>query len=243
MAYVAAITSTIGLDVSVIVLPHREPVLLAKMVATIDQLSRGRMIIGVGLGGNALDAAFGVTGRRVRRFTEMIEVMDAFWTQPRVAYEGDFFQLDNAVIEPKPAQKPRPPLWIGARVEPAVRRAVRIGDGWMGQGPASTALFKKNVEGVHRFLDEADRDPATFAISKRVYVAVDDDENRALRRLREWIDHRYGRPGMAEEVSVWGSRDRVMDGLQEVTNAGAEHLLINPVFDLEEHLEIFGEAL
>ncbi|MCI0830627.1 MAG: LLM class F420-dependent oxidoreductase, partial [Chloroflexi bacterium] len=93
------------------------------------------------------------------------------------------------------------------------------------------------------FLEESGRDPASFTISKRVYVAVDNDEKRAEGRLREWFGKRYGNADMASQVSVWGPTAKVTEELAKVTEAGAEMVLLNPAFDDMEHLEILAEEV
>ncbi len=127
MAYAAACTERIRLGCVVFVSTLHSPVHLAKSVATLDQLSGGRIDVGVGTGGkNRPFAAFGITGDRyVARFTEGLALMKALWTQDRVSFDGEFWQLTNAAMEPKPVQKPHPPVWIGANGETALRRAVR----------------------------------------------------------------------------------------------------------------------
>jgi probable F420-dependent oxidoreductase len=241
LSYLAAITDRIRLGVSVLVLPQREPIWLAKTVATLDQLSNGRVTLGVGLGSDSNDAAFGVGEKRVRRFVESIQLMDSFWKNDSTTLKGDHFTVEDLSMQPKPVQSPRPPVWIGARVPAAVRRAVKYGDGWMGQGSASTELFAKNAQYVQELLDAEGRDPDTFAISKRIYIAIDDDADRALKRLEAWFAHHYGRPQMAAEVSLWGSAETVYQQLDEVAEAGAQHLMLNPVFDYDEHLEALSE--
>ena len=96
---------------------------------------------------------------------------------------------------------------------------------------------------LRQFLDETDRDPATFTISKRVYVAVDNDRDRAERRLREWFGVRYKNADMASQVSIWGSLDECRNKLGEVIQAGAQHLLLNPAFDDMEHLELLAKEV
>ena len=112
-----------------------------------------------------------------------------------------------------------------------------MADGFMGAGSTSTAQFRDHVRIVREELDRRGRDPAEFPISKRVYIAVDDDADRAERRLTEWFGAWYGRAEMASEMSVWGSVEACVEGLQEVIDAGAEMLMLNPVFDYERHLE------
>jgi probable F420-dependent oxidoreductase len=239
LAWAAALTERIRLGTAVLLTPIRSPVHLAKSLATIDQLSAGRLDVGVGIGGNAkVYPAYGITAtRRVARFNEGIQLMRALWTEPRVTFRGEFWQLEDVAMEPKPHQRPHPPLWLGAHHPDALRRAVRWGQGFMGAGSASTGTFAREMGIVRTLLAEAGRAPATLDVGKRVYIAVDRDRDRAGRRLTEWFGAFYGRPELASEVSVWGSADQCVAGLREVADAGARLLMLNPVFDELEQLE------
>ncbi|OGP20841.1 MAG: hypothetical protein A2038_14785 [Deltaproteobacteria bacterium GWA2_57_13] len=246
--FAAALTSRLRLGTSVLLTVLRNPVQLAKSLSTLDHLSRGRLTVGIGLGadgsGAGNDSIFGATdGRRVRRFVEGIEVMKALWTEPGASFQGSFWRFQEVAMEPKPVQKPHPPIWFGAHREPALRRAVKYGDGWMGAGSSSTTTFIKESALLRRLLDEARRDPATFTVSKRVYIAVDDDRQRAERRLREWFAVRYKSSELASRVAVWGSRLECVDKLREIVHAGANHLLLNPVFQEMEHLELLAKEV
>jgi probable F420-dependent oxidoreductase len=245
LTYAAALSSKLRLGAAVLLTLIRNPVQLAKSLASLDQLSQGRLTVGVGIGGRHIPlAVFGLPpDRRPRRFVEGLHVMKAFWTQPLATVHGEFWRFENIPMEPKPVQKPYPPLWFGAREPIGLKRAVRHGDGWMGAGSSSSADFVQHVEQLRRLLDEAKRDPATFPISKRVYVAVDDDRRRAERRLREWFGAHYKSPTMAPRVAVFGSRSECIDKLAELVQAGAQHLLLNPVFDHVEHLELLGREV
>jgi len=112
-----------------------------------------------------------------------------------------------------------------------------MGSGFIGAGSASTSQFVEEMKVMRSLLEEAGRDPAGFATGKRVYVAIDPDRARGRRRLAEWFAAFYGRPEMAERVSVIGGPQEVVDGLGEVVRGGAQHLILNPVFDEMEHLE------
>ena len=239
LSYLAGVTTTIRLGAAVLVLTTRNPVHLAKQLATVDQMSGGRLIFGTALGGRPklYDLLDGPSERRVSHFVEGVQVIRALWTQDRVDYQGNFWTLEEAAMAPKPVQKPHPPIWFGGRHPDGLRRAVRLADGWMGAGSTTTEQFRGHVQVLHEALEVQDRDPATFPISKRVYVAIDDDEDRAEKRLADWFGYHYGRSGMASEVSVWGSVEKCISGLAEVTEAGAEMLMLNPVFDHMEHLE------
>lgn len=233
LAYAAALTRRVRLGVAVLLTPLRTPIQLAKSLATLDQLSAGRLIAGVGLGGRLnLYPAVGLTPeRRVRRFTEGLELMKRLWTEDRVSVDGTFWKLENAAIAPKPVQKPHPPIWFGAHHPDALHRAVALGDGFIGAGSSSTVDFRVHVEHLRRFLDEAKRDPATFPIGKRVYLAVDPDKGRGMTRLREWFGWYYGNAALADQVALVGSVEECAGGLREVRAAGAELILLNFVDD------------
>ena len=239
LSYVAAITSRVRLGTAVFVLPQHNPVQLAKELATLDVLSGGRLDAGFGIGNENAphDAAFGIpSGRRVKRLTESLAVMRALWSERKASYDGEFFQLKDIRMEPKPVQRPGPPVWFGGRVEPALRRAVRLGDAWMGPGSSSIDEFREHVRILRQALEDQDRDPATFTISKRLYLAIDDDRERAEGRLREWFAHVYGSADLANAVAVWGTEAYIRERIEEVIDIGAEHMLLHPVFDFDEHL-------
>jgi probable F420-dependent oxidoreductase len=245
LTYAAALTSKPRLGSSVLLTVIRNPVQLAKSLATLDQLSHGRLTVGVGIGGpHVPERVFGVPAeRRGRRFVEGLQVMKALWTHPLASISGEFWQFENVPMEPKPVQQPHPPLWFGARDEIALRRAARHGQGWMGAGSSSSADFVQQLGLLRRLLDNEKRDPAQFTVSKRVYIAVDNDRSRAERRLQEWFGIRYKRAEMATRVSLWGSRQECVDKLNELVRAGAQHLMLNPVFDEMDHLDALAEIV
>jgi probable F420-dependent oxidoreductase len=242
LAWAAAVTDRVRLGSAVLLTALRSPVHLAKALATIDQLSHGRLIVGVGLGGNPkVYPAYGLAAeRRAARFAEGLRLMKRLWSEPRVTLAGEFFRVENASMEPKPVQRPHPPLWFGGHDPRALRRAVALGDGFIGAGSASTATFTDEVRTLRRLLDEAGRAPSAFPVGKRVYVALDRDRARAGKRLAEWFGAFYGRPELAEAVSVWGDADACVEGLRAVVDAGAGFILLNPVVDELEQLERFA---
>jgi alkanesulfonate monooxygenase SsuD/methylene tetrahydromethanopterin reductase-like flavin-dependent oxidoreductase (luciferase family) len=222
------------------------PVHLAKSLSTLDQLSRGRIEIGVGTGGKGRPfAAFGVDPERyVARFTEGIALMKALWTQPRVTFDGEFWQLQDAAMEPKPVQKPYPPLWFGAASEPALRRAVRLGDGFFGAGSSPTTRFAEQVAVVRAALAEAGRPAESFPIAKRVYVAIDDDVARARARMNTALTELYGhRVEAIEAAAVAGTAADCVRELHQVAEAGAELILCTALFDQAEQMEQLAAAV
>jgi probable F420-dependent oxidoreductase len=237
MTYAAACTQQIRLGCVVFVSTLHSPVHLAKSLASLDQLSGGRLDVGVGTGGKHRPfAAFGMSQERyVARFTEGVQLMKALWTQPRVTFDGEFFQLTDAAMEPKPAQKPYPPLWFGANTEPALRRAVLLGDGFFGAGSSPTAKFAEQVQIVRAALAADGRDNADFPIAKRVYIAVDDNSTRARERINAAMERLYGRrvPDI-EAAAIAGSPADCAAELAKVAAAGAELILFTTVFDQAE---------
>lgn len=244
LSYAAAITTRMRLGVSVMLTTLRNPIQLAKTLSSLDHLCAGRLDVGVGAGGHVDEALFGYSKeRRIRRFVEGIELMKALWTEPKAVVAGTFWNLDGEPMEPKPVQHPHPPIWFGARIEPALRRAVKHGDAWMGGGSSSTDDFVKQAAQLRALLEGTGRDPASFRVSKRVYIAVDNDRDRAEQRLREWFGVRYGNADMATRDAIWGGVAECVDKVAEIVGAGAQHLLLNPVFDEAEHLELLAEEI
>ncbi|MEV4238279.1 MULTISPECIES: LLM class flavin-dependent oxidoreductase [unclassified Nocardia] len=248
LTYAAACNERLRFGCAVFVTPLHNPVHLAKRISTLDQLTRGRLEIGVGIGGrNRMFSAFDVdpADNLVTRFNEGLRVMKALWTQPRIDIEGEFWQLTGATMEPKPFQKPHPPLWFGGSTPAALRRAVRHGNGFFGAGSSRTAEFAQQVRYVRGTLAENSGDPSDFRIAKRVYIAVDDDPARAEQRMGTALIDFYGEFGATLlPVAVHGTPKDCIQGLRAVADAGAETILINPLFDEGAQMErIAAEVL
>ena len=240
MTYAAACTERIRLGCAVFVSTLHNPVHLAKNLSSLDQLSQGRIEIGVGAGGKFRPfAAFDASpDRYIARFTEGVTLMKALWTEPRVSFDGEFWQLADAAMEPKPFQKPYPPLWFGGAGPAAMRRAVRMGDGFFGAGSSPTAKFAEQVQLVRKALAEAGRQPDEFPIAKRVYVAIDEDPGRARDRMNGALEQLYGqRVATIEAAAVTGTTADCLRELRAVKEAGAELILFTPLFQQAEHAE------
>ena len=241
LSYAAACTGRLRLGCAVFVTPLHSPLHLAKSISSLDQLSRGRVEVGLGTGGRfRMFPAFGVDGQHfVSRFTEGLALMQAMWTQDRVDFDGRFWQAQGAAMEPKPFQKPYPPIWFGGSHPDALRRAVRLADGFMGAGSTTTDDFVEQARVVREALAGQGRDPASFRVAKRVYLGVDDDAQRARQRTADALHDLYdyfGIPGI-ERVAVAGRPDDVARELAGIAAAGAGLILLNPLFDEAEQME------
>ncbi|MFG1930210.1 LLM class flavin-dependent oxidoreductase [Mycobacterium sp. NPDC048908] len=234
LSWAAAHTTRLRLGVAVLITSVHDPLQLAAAITAADQLSHGRLDVGVGHGGNSRPfPAFGVAKDTfVSYFSEGLELMKAAWSEePTVTFHGRFRDVDGLVIQPKPVQRPHPPLWFGGGAPKALARGVRLGDAFMGAGSSTTASFTEAVRVVRRELDEQHKDPTRFRIAKRVYLTVDDDAARARQRVLAGLHRIYGDALASRlgDVPVSGTVDDVVRGLREVIDAGAEMILLNPV--------------
>lgn len=175
MAYTAAITKTIRLLTSVMVIPHRPPILTAKTIATIDILSKGRVTLGVGVGWNreeidAIDSA-PPFDRRGAASNEYVKAFRTMWTEEVPVFNGEFVRIDNIKFEPKPRQRPGPPIWIGGEGSAARKRVAALGDGWYPtiRNPKERldepARFAAALADVHTHVRATGRDPAEIDVA------------------------------------------------------------------------------
>ena len=184
-AYMAARTGRIGFTTGVIILPQRQTALVAKQAASLDVLSAGRLRLGVGLGWNeveyeALGQDFHTRGRRLE---EQVQLLRRLWVEPLVTFQGRWDTVPDAGINPLPVQRPIP-IWFGGRVEAALRRAARLGDGWISNF-ASLADARPGLETLFRTLEEAGRERGDFGIEARLTYSPADLDGLAG-RMEEW---------------------------------------------------------
>jgi probable F420-dependent oxidoreductase len=244
LTYATAVTTRIRLGASVVVLPVHNPVHVAHQWATLDYVSNGRAILGVGLGRDHHYEQFQTPREgRVRRFREAVELIRALWTEQQVSYRGRIFQLQDGTMAPKPAQKPRPPIWMGVGHPDALRRTAAIADGWMGSGGSSNAAFMRSVPLLRQALETAGRDPAAFPVSKRVFISVHENPDAARAELQRWFTLVYRNPKGTDASGIHGTPAQVTERLEELVAAGANHLLLNPTARYAEQLEMLASVV
>ena len=166
LGYLAACSETVKLGSTVIILPYRNPVVQAKMFASLDVLTNGRMICGVGVGW--LEKEFEILGvpyaERGPMTDEFLEIFIALWTQPEPVFHGRFYHVEGIQFYPKPIQKPHIPIWVGGHTRRALRRTAKYGDCWHTTRQTSD-FVAQNLPYLHRQIEEAGRDPASVSIS------------------------------------------------------------------------------
>jgi probable F420-dependent oxidoreductase len=195
LAYLAGLTSRARLGVAVLNMPFFAPALLAKQMATLDIVSGGRLDVGLGIGWSADEyAAVGVPMRdRGRRADEYLAVLRTLWTEPVVRYEGGFYRVPPSLMEPKPVQRPHPPVLLGGAAEPALRRAGRLADGWVSSSHADLTTIGESIAVVRAAAVDAGRpvDGLRFVVRGVVKLGrAETDPDGGRRRLT----------GTAEEI-------------------------------------------
>lgn len=180
LANAAAITNTIGLGTGVLVLPQREPALVAKQVATLDTLSGGRVRLGVGVGWqrSEYEALHHDFASRGKRMSEAIALMRAYWGTEHVNFAGEFYQADEMAMEPKPPQGASLPIWIGGTRPPALRRVVELADGWSAMKAPGDPPLSDRLAQLRRYAEEAGRDPDTIGLQMSLSPNPLDKEER-----------------------------------------------------------------
>ena len=229
LAFASAVTERIRLGVSVLIMPFYSPVVLAKELTTIDVLSRGRLDVGLGLGWSEdeMTAVGAAMARRGARAEEFLRCLKALWTEEEVAFAGTFYQVPATRFEPKPVQRPHPPLLLGGYHDAVLRRAAQLADGYT-VGNIPLADVPGVVGRVRRAVAEAGRDPVRFAVVARGSYHVTATAFAAAVR----------RP-------LWGTIAEIREDIARFAEAGVTQLFLEPNFQpggaaldhVLEHLE------
>ena len=218
MSFVAAKTERLRLVTSVMILPHRNPVLTAKILSTVDVLSKGRVTVGVGVGWmreefEALHAPdFDLRGAVSN---EYLEIFKTLWTEERPSHHGESYAFRRLKFAPKPVQKPHPPIWIGGHSRPALRRVARYADGWHPVGstaasPLPPAEVAAKRDQIHRMAEGFGRNPAALEIAYKAPI------------------YDGGRPPDGESRRYFaGSPEQILEDIQRFAQAGVDELVFD----------------
>jgi probable F420-dependent oxidoreductase len=249
LATFAAVTTRVRIASDVVILPLRDPVLIAKTVASLDVLSGGRMIFGVGVGGDhpAEYAAMRVPlAERGARANESLEIVRGLWTNERFSYAGRHYTLQDVGIAPRPLQ-PSLPIWVGGTSDAALRRAARYGDGWI-SAFASERKLARLIETLRGFLAEEKRPADDFTLGTFLFANVGPDPARALAEGAEYVRRVYRLDGAAivERFGAAGPVEHCVARVRAQVEAGAQYIVLSPVCgsrDWPRQLEAFGEVI
>jgi len=245
LGYAAGCTKRIRLVPSTLILPLRHPTMVAKQFASLDVLSKGRITMTVGVGGDyprEFHACGIPTKERGQRATEAIEIMRKYWSGERFSYNGKIFQLEDVDMMPLPVQPGGPPIWVSGRSKPALRRAALLGDGW-NPYMYSPALCQESFLEVRRTAEEAGRVlPEDYAFSCFIYCAMNDDVEVARREGIADLEYRYKQPfdKLIDKYCAYGPPSRIADTISEYIEAGANNILIGLTM-LEDERQAYTE--
>jgi probable F420-dependent oxidoreductase len=216
LAYLAAQTSRVRLGVAVLNMPWFSPILLAKQAATLDAVSAGRLDLGLGLGWSREEyaAAGAPFERRGARAEEFLACLKALWTEHVVDFHGEFHDISRAHVEPKPVQKPYPPLLLGGSAEPALRRAGRVADGWISSSGQDLTSIGSAIRVVEDAATSAGRDPGALRFVCRGVV-----------RLRPETT--------SERRPLTGSLEQIKADIAELAEQGVTEMFVDLNFDRE----------
>jgi probable F420-dependent oxidoreductase len=211
-AYAAAVTETARLGVAIVNVPYYSPILLAKMLTSLDVVSGGRLDAGLGLGWNADEfAAVGTSmERRGARAEEFIKCLRAIWSDEPVEFHGEFYDVPSSYVDPKPVQRPHPPLLLGGSAEPALRRVAHLADGWISASRFPAANVPAAIATIRSEATEAGRDPDTMRFVIRGAVKVRD------------ID---------DDTPLTGTIDKIRKDVAAYADAGATEFFVDLNFD------------
>ncbi len=232
LAQVAVFSERLSLGTSVYLLPLRAPAAVAKQIATLDNLSEGRLTFGVGVGGEfpAEFAACGVDPKeRGARLNEGIEILRALWRRGPVSHAGEFWHFSDVELKPLPFQQDGPPIWCGARANVALKRIGRLADGWMSY-VVTPERYAEGLKIIERESERVGRRFTRFGSGHLLFVRIDDSYDRALDDASAILSKRYAMDfrRAAERYCALGPPERVAQTIKQFHHAGVRHI----VFDM-----------
>lgn len=237
----AARTRRVKVGTAVYLLALRHPTVVAKMTSTLDVLSGGRLIFGVGVGGEnpkEFEACGIPYTERGARVSEGIEVLRALWAQSPASFSGRFVKFERVSIDPKPVQPGGPPIWVGGRSDAALRRAGRLGDGWVSY-VITAERYRESLEKIREAGEAAGRSLEGFATAHLTFITVGRDYEKAKAAWVKRISRRYNQDfgPLAEKYGFIGSPAQCIEQLERFAEAGCRYFLLNAATEIPDEAE------
>ena len=244
---VAARTSRMKLGTGILVLPLRNPVLLAKQLASMDQLSQGRLLMGMASGWykREFDALGVPFDRRGKIMDNNLEILKRLWTEPMVDGEWGDHKVSKAVMYPKPVQQPRIPILIGGYADRVLKRAATVGDGWLTYFYTPEA-FTKSWNKIRRFAEEADRDPNTLKNAAQLPIRVGASRAAVEADMMDWLNKEWDFPSNSDcsrDSAIMGTADDCIEQLEAHHRAGVQKIIFVPYKYEMEQIEIIAREI
>ena len=231
IAQAAVISRRLTFGVGVYLLPLRNFAPVAKQVSTLDLMTEGRLIFGVGVGGEfpkEYEASGIPHSERGARLSDGIRVLKKFWSGAPVTHESPFLKFENVAMRPTPWQKGGPPIWCGGRSKPALRRAARIGDGWHSYAITSD-MYRDGLALIKETAEEVGRSFSPFGTGHLLFARVSDDYESALGEAADHLSTRYNmnmRPA-AKRYGAIGTPQDVAEAIRNFYEAGVRHITLD----------------
>jgi probable F420-dependent oxidoreductase len=227
LAFLSALTRRVELGTAVLVIPYRHPVNVAKQLATIDNLSGGRLVFGTGAGWarEEFDALGVPYDERGAMTDEYLRVILELWTNPTPSFDGRFVRLHDVHAEPRPVRQPHPPILVGGYSKTAIRRAVAIGQGWLPDGMSLPELDKA-IQFLRRTAEASGRDPRSLGVALRtgLFLTEVSGGGAARKSAAPWEQSAAFATGEAR-LPFRGSTAQVVDDIAEAERIGVDHLI------------------
>ncbi|HYC48283.1 MAG TPA: TIGR03619 family F420-dependent LLM class oxidoreductase [Burkholderiales bacterium] len=244
---IAARTKKIKLSTGILVLPLRNPVVLAKQLATMDELSDGRLLMAMAAGWykREFDAVGVPFHERGKIMDENLEILKRFWTEHMVKGEWPHHNIPAGVMYPKPVQKPRPPILIGGYVDVVLKRAAVAGDGWLTYFYRPEA-FAKSWEKVRNFAKEAGKDPDTLMNGAQLPIMIGKSRAEVEAPMMEWLQKEWDYAAWSDstkESAIMGTVDECVAQLKEHLAVGVQKLIFVPYKYEMEQIRIIAEQI
>jgi probable F420-dependent oxidoreductase len=229
---VAARTSRIKLGTGILVLPLRNPVLLAKQLGSMDQLSNGRLLMGMASGWykREFDAMGIPFEKRGKIMDDNLQILRALWTDPTVSGEWGPHKVSKAVMYPKPVQQPKIPILIGGYVDRVLKRAATVGDGWLTYFYTPEA-FTKSWTKIRKFAEEAGRDPGTLLNAAQLPIMVGASRAAVEGEMMDWLNKEWDFPSNSDcsrESAIMGTVDECVEQLKAHHAVGVQKIIFVP---------------
>jgi probable F420-dependent oxidoreductase len=245
LAAAAGATQRIRLGTSVLLANLRHPSHVAKIVATLDFVSNGRVILGLGFGSResdykAVEVPFEHRGSRA---VEQVKLIKRLWTEENVTHKGRFYNVENLSVGPRPVQKPHPPIWTGGSAEVALKRAGTWADGFI-CGSSAIADFPATWEKISGYAKAAGRDPSKIAKASLTFMAINDDHAKAIKTVEDYVMRYYGRlRADVADTSLIGPPAAIIDRIGSFLSKGLDTLIIGLADPDPRQLDLFGEKV
>jgi probable F420-dependent oxidoreductase len=241
LSAMAAVTERIRLGTAVYLLPLRHPTVAAKMFGGLDYLSGGRLIFGVGVGGEfpkEFEACGVPVGERGRRTDEGLEIVRRLWSEPRVSFEGKYYRFTDVALLPRPVQQPHPPIWIGGRSDAALARVARFGDGWLAY-MVIVQRFRESMTKIAELAQSQGRDPATISGGLLLFAYVGNSREEAKKMVVADLSARYNQPfeKLVDRYCAFGTPAQCAEAITGFLEAGVRNLAIKFTCPPEEQLD------